>query len=329
MEQSNENIDEALILAYLRGEAMSENLKAEIENWLINKSNQLEAKRLFQTWELSALASDHPVDIDRAFDKLKYRVGLEKKASNTFKMYWQLSAAACLLIFLSFIAWIIMERRGSIEVRLVTNKQKDEFVLEDSSQVSLNKNTILTYDNKAITNTTKSRKVHLVGEAYFEVSHNPDKPFTVLTEDAEILVLGTKFLVKAIHAKTTSVMVTEGKVKVTLTKTGKVYIVKANQEISTESSNNSIPKHSDINRLYWKTGILKFDNDTLLTVFNTLSREFNIQVKFMNKKISLCKLTATFKKQSLETIIRVIEETHQITIKNEGNILLISGNGCD
>ena len=39
---------------------------------------------------------------------------------------------------------------------------------------------------------TKERNVRLDGEAYFEVTHNEDKPFVVQTNKCNVEVLGTK-----------------------------------------------------------------------------------------------------------------------------------------
>lgn len=41
------------------------------------------------------------------------------------------------------------------------------------------------------------RRIRLEGEAYFEVTHNPRRPFVVEFEGGEIQVLGTSFNVKA------------------------------------------------------------------------------------------------------------------------------------
>ena len=45
--------------------------------------------------------------------------------------------------------------------------------------------------------TGNKREITLDGEAYFEVTHNEDKPFVVQTNKCNVEVLGTKFNVEA------------------------------------------------------------------------------------------------------------------------------------
>jgi len=67
-------------------------------------------------------------------------------------------------------------------------------ILPDGTKVWLNAGTTLKYTNKF---GIKSREVELVGEAYFKVATNPEKPFTVITSELKIRALGTAFNVKA------------------------------------------------------------------------------------------------------------------------------------
>ena len=67
-------------------------------------------------------------------------------------------------------------------------------VLEDGTKVYLNSSSTLEYPTSF---TGDSRQVVLEGEAYFEVTHDPDKPFIVKTSDMNIVVRGTSFNVNA------------------------------------------------------------------------------------------------------------------------------------
>ena len=77
---------------------------------------------------------------------------------------------------------------------LLTDEHKSDFTLEDGTVITLNKNSRLSYSNKY---GKDKRDVKLEGEAYFEVSKDPDKPFLVEMNGASIVVLGTHFNVKA------------------------------------------------------------------------------------------------------------------------------------
>ena len=61
-------------------------------------------------------------------------------------------------------------------------------VLPDGSVVCLNSGSVLKYDPAFVRN--KNREVYLVGEGYFEVHKNTEKPFIVHTEDLNIKFWG-------------------------------------------------------------------------------------------------------------------------------------------
>src|SRR5688572_8298430 len=84
--------------------------------------------------------------------------------------------------------------------------------LPDGSTVLLNEGSKLEYP---ITFSGDTREVFLQGEGYFDIQHNPSKPFVVKTANVTTTVLGTAFNVKAFPSeKHITVTVTRGKVKV-------------------------------------------------------------------------------------------------------------------
>src|SRR5690606_36020397 len=66
--------------------------------------------------------------------------------------------------------------------------------LADGTKVWLNAGSSLTYPMHFAGN---ERRVTLEGEAYFDVSHDAERPFIVHVNDTEIRVLGTQFNVNS------------------------------------------------------------------------------------------------------------------------------------
>jgi transmembrane sensor len=66
--------------------------------------------------------------------------------------------------------------------------------LPDGTTVVLNKKSKLSYP---VEFTGSTREVFLTGEAFFDVAHNPSKPFKVHTGVFVTKVLGTAFSIKA------------------------------------------------------------------------------------------------------------------------------------
>ncbi len=84
--------------------------------------------------------------------------------------------------------------------------------LNDHSHVWLNAGSSITYP---VAFTGPIRKVSITGEAYFEVAHDPTKPFIVSKGSTSVQVLGTHFNVKAYDNETDiKVTLLEGSVSV-------------------------------------------------------------------------------------------------------------------
>ena len=106
--------------------------------------------------------------------------------------------------------YLLSEQVSDRRVELSTADGVDAVYLPDNSLVYLNDNTNLVYDEGF---SLGKRTVYLEGEAFFKVSHNPEKPFIVYTRTAKTEVLGTSFNVKAHTGKDyTEVTVYSGKV---------------------------------------------------------------------------------------------------------------------
>ena len=102
-------------------------------------------------------------------------------------------AAAVAAIVALFIN-LINDKENPVSTFSTAYLETKMVVLPDSSKVWLNSATTLTYDSDF---NKKDREVTLSGEAFFDVSKNPSKPFIVRMSDASITVKGTSFNVSA------------------------------------------------------------------------------------------------------------------------------------
>src|SRR5699024_8453888 len=135
------------------------------------------------------------------------------------------------------------------------------------------------------------RRVTLKGEAFFQVEHNPQKPFVVKVAGAEIIVLGTSFYVAAYDSlNMTEVGVKKGRVKVV---TANSFVILApGESISIKRATAEISPIASYepNNLYWQSKTLVFQDDDLTSVFETLERNYNVDIRVENKKILNCRL---------------------------------------
>ncbi len=142
--------------------------------------------------------------------------------------------------------------------------------LSDGTMVWLNAASSITYPTNF---TGKTRAVSIVGEAYFEVTKNIEKPFIVKAKKEEIIVLGTTFNVNAYddeeEFKTSLV---EGSVKIGH------FILHPNEAYV----KGKIVETNISQDIAWKNGVFDFNNQSLEQVMKQLSRWYDIEVVYSN-----------------------------------------------
>ena len=167
-------------------------------------------KRLQQRIEQSDNLIETPQDNLRiAHQPIGKVVGLNKQKSTSRWIGWAAAAVIALAVGFWFTSQPAM---GDTKLLVASTKYKAQktVTLADGTKVWLNGNSELTYP---ATFEADHRTVQLTGEAFFDVTKNPTKPFIITTNKAKVTVLGTSFNVRAITAESaTEVVVKTGKV---------------------------------------------------------------------------------------------------------------------
>lgn len=166
------------------------------------------------------------------------------------------------------------------------------------------------------------RKVFLEGEAYFEVAHNPEKPFVVSTEGTDIKVLGTHFNVDSY----TSV------VRTTLVE-GSVLVDNGRDQVRLRPGEYAGSTHESIRRgradieysLAWKNEEFLFKDDNIVTIATQLSRWYGVDVKFRGNIPHQAKYTGSISRQAkLSETIKMLEFVSDLAMEVINNELIIS-----
>ena len=178
--------------------------------------------------------------------------------------------------------------------------------LPDGSTVLLNKNSDLDYPESF---NGKTREVTLIGEGYFDIVHNPAKPFIVHTGKVETTVLGTAFNVMAYpEQKEITVTVTRGKVKVGDGE--RLYgILLPNEQIAVSTKEYKILQtHVDADQaMVWKKQYLVFDNLSLAEAATLIDNKYHVNIVFADEKLKEARISATFlDNEDLEQVLNVI-----------------------
>lgn len=242
-----------------------------------------------------------------------------------------LKVAACMAILLGIGHGVVQarveaqpEQTATVWLEKTTSwGQKLSFSLPDGSRVKLNAGSSLKYPQQFAAD---CRHVELVGEAFFEVTKNKDKPFSITSGAVETTVLGTSFNVNAYtDQEAIAVSVLTGKVHVAAT-SGEVSLLPHEQGVYQKRKGKIVKEKIDIEKvLYWKTGVLHFEDAPLEEVANALAKWYGVTITFENEALKRCHLTATYKKEALATVLASIIYTKKslhYEVSEEKNIVL-------
>jgi transmembrane sensor len=140
--------------------------------------------------------------------------------------------------------------------------------LDDGTEVRLNTDSTL-----RVRFAHGQRRVELVqGQAYFEVAHDPSRPFVVLAGGARVRAVGTQFDVRRSEGEV-RVVLTEGRVAVTEKRSGETTLTPGQAILLDGKRTAPRPSSVDVTALTsWRTGTLTFHNQTLADAVQELNR---------------------------------------------------------
>ena len=192
--------------------------------------------------------------------------------------------------------------------------------LSDGTRVMLNANSTLEYP--ASFDDAEVREVRLKGEAHFEVTKNPHRPFVVKAGEMQTQVLGTIFDVKAYRKDAPKVTLMEGKVKVSNADTevemrpGQTATLQADKIVVSKAS----PSASD-----WLEGDFDMDQVTLAEAMSDIGAWYNKTVVFQSQANMGKLIHFRFSRRaSLQEIITALNEMGVAKVRIEkGKIMVL------
>ncbi|NJD21746.1 MAG: DUF4974 domain-containing protein [Melioribacter sp.] len=199
--------------------------------------------------------------------------------------------------------------------------EKVSLTLSDGSKVYLNTLSKLTYpeffdDSK--------RNVELEGEAYFSVTPDKQRPFSVKSGSTVTVVRGTEFNIKN-RDESISVVVVKGVVDTYNPKLEEVYQLKKGDLISYNEQKgfSSLQKADLQHSLAWRKDKFSFMRTPLKEVMEEIERYYNVNVTFTADSLKNKTITGVFNSDSINDILSIISLTLDLKIKyNKGNIIV-------
>ncbi|MCA5004022.1 FecR family protein [Sphingobacterium bovistauri] len=170
------------------------------------------------------------------------------------------------------------------------------------------------------------RRVEISGEVYFDVSHNPQKPFIVQAGDQTIKVLGTEFNINS-YSKIKGIKTTliEGSVLVRSNLKNISKVLKPGQEsiLDQNHSKFSVSNVDLESAVAWKNGYFIFQDEELEDIMNQISRWYDVDIEYRNINKSTQFGGAISKYRKLEDVLSLLELTDKVKFKIQGRRIII------
>ena len=293
---------------------LSDEKKAEVVKWLLKNPKQQQRYHVLKARHVAKLLKEGGG---------KNKLDTKRKFADWYKY---VGYAACVLLMVALAYTFVspneqLEAKYSQTILASTSIGENKTItLSDGTKVTLNANTTFSYPEKF---SEESRDVSLQGEAFFDVAHNPEKPFKVATGNGmNIQVLGTVFNVKSYpedqNVETTLV---SGKVKVVEEQNQKTVVLAPSQRATyVKDADKLIVDNVQTTKFTaWREGKLIYDETPIRQVISDLKRKYKVDISVESPGIMDYKYTGEFDNLGIEQILDLFEVSSPILYKMHNN----------
>lgn len=195
-------------------------------------------------------------------------------------------------------------------------------VLPDGTRVWMNAASSLRYP---VAFAAHQRTVELSGEAYFEVAHQAERPFRVISKKQTVEVLGTHFNVNAYDDEPeVQTTLLEGRVKVVASADHAVRYLSPGEQSALQGKTFSVTKVEAAEVLSWKDGELLFEDDRIQQIMRVLARWYDVDVEYRGT-IPEDQFGGTIsRKASLSENLNILQFTGKVQFHIEGKRVVVS-----
>lgn len=302
------------IIEYFSKRTFSENINREVHERLLDHEGDLEQEEALRAmWDNIGFPKAETFS-EKAYERLYHSIHPQKKFHFLYR--WMRIAAVWLIPFFMLISSLYFYKESN-QLEEITYKEKyvpfgkrEQFTLPDGSEVWLNSATLLVYPSKFIGN---NREVYLVGEGFFKVKKNVQRPFIVRTNEIKLQVLGTEFNVSSYPDQNKFTAALEsGSIKIIPTDTTIASCILEPNDYFTYFKSTGITSVEHVKATDysdWREGGLLFHDKSLEEIFKSLERVYNVKVYLRSSAYTSNRLTIHFNKhESLENILMLIKE---------------------
>lgn len=301
-----------------------------------------EAERPAAAWDTDAMWGEVSAGMDRPVERPPLQV-LPPQDSTAHAGHHQWFArrrsswaavAASVLLASGGAAWLathqLKPRTQPIPMREVTTArgQRAELHMGDGTRVLLGADSKLRFPATI----GATRDVYLEGEAYFDVVHDPRRPFAVHTARAVARDIGTRFGVRAYAGgPATEVVVAQGSVALRAATPGAAgaaadSLVLAQADLGRLEPDGALTVRHRVNvdsYLAWMEGRLEFAGTPLREALPQLSRWYDVDLRLGDPSLAGSRLTASLQVESLGEALELLSAALDARVERQGRTVVL------
>ncbi len=294
--------------------------RAELQAWLLADPRHEAEFRAHQA--LIGLAHEFPADIQARLDSYIPARHVPIEAPR-HRWTWPVALAAAALLALVAGGWFVLQPGGSAQQTYVTRTGEMRTVtFEDGSVAYLNTRTHIEWLGDE-----RERRVALgAGEALFDVVPDPSRPFRVVLENSEILVLGTRFNVYRKPDGEVTVTVVEGKVTVKELGRGETRPtwqreLKANQRIVYRPLGlmRDVQDTEAGSAVKWREGVLEIHDQSLPEVLDELTRYTDRRIVIRDPRLAQLRVGGALSVRDVRVALGRLEKLAPLRVVESGD----------
>ena len=219
------------------------------------------------------------------------------------------ASAAAVLLMVGLLAYSPWPDRWRADFATSTGESRN-IALADGSQLQLNTDTALQVELA-----DGERRVRLLrGEAWFDVSHDPARPFVIRSGDGWVKVVGTRFSV-ARQGDQTRVRVAQGKVQVSADN-HRTVLLEPGRAVEYRGAQLSSEHAFDVAAEFaWRQRQLVFREQPLVEVVDALNRYWPGQTLVLGESLRQRKVSGVFEIDKPEAVLKAL--THTLGLRAE------------
>ena len=315
-----------LAFSYFRGDISGEGERA-LNVWV--KEDDSNAAQL-RDWEKEWLASESDAQADqwaRMLGRIAVRQTVEEgemRLDHPSRRPWPVvvAVAASLALLAGLFFLLPQPPAAQLYAMEAPAGEKCRVALPDNSFVWLNSGSKLSFEDSF---NRKERTVTLIGEGYFDVAPDAERPFTVRCGDVSVLVKGTRFNVSAYpEDRYVVTSVVEGHV-VFSDGTARLDLYKgqsAHYDLLAGRFSRSLENPEDVSA--WTESRFVYDNINLVELADKLSRTYAVQFHFNTSDYLDYKFNISLRNnETLADVLSALERIIPVKTRIEGDNVYI------